>query len=164
MDTEWTFRNEIFISDTFIILLPSLNINFTNVSKSKGRIRRIVRGSGYWFSRRAKRTISPRSCEVNASITSSRALWRTNFLLSFNNMSILLVYFITEIVLLVVWVGTGLPLPNFIWYIFYDFHSRFVSFALSLSRLYYITYTFFMAFYSSSIWSVCSHYFNKLYF
>ena len=36
------FRNEIFISDTFIILLPSLNIYFTNVWKSKGRIRRIV--------------------------------------------------------------------------------------------------------------------------
>lgn len=36
------FRNEIFISNTFIILLPSLNIYFTNVWESKGRIHRIV--------------------------------------------------------------------------------------------------------------------------
>jgi hypothetical protein len=36
------FRNEIFISNTFIILFPSLNINFSNVWMSKGRIRRIV--------------------------------------------------------------------------------------------------------------------------
>jgi len=46
------FRNEIFISDTFIILLPSLNINFTNVWAGNLRVAfasTIVRSFDYRF-------------------------------------------------------------------------------------------------------------------
>lgn len=171
------FRNEIFISNTFIILLPSLNIYFTNVWESNGQ----GSYSSYCFQRakvevdidfRDGQQIWPSlndplvlSSHPLRSETKPNCMMDKFLVLSFSyDMSILLFgYFITRTRC---WMLERVTHPHIrstdplsIWYIFYGFHSR----SLSLHRLENITHTFFMAF-SSFAFLVSAHCFNKLYF